>query len=204
MAVVNGAVQAAPAGQPNGPQGGQPKQPQGARPPGPPVTVTMSDRLAIGSEQLTAQTTAALTDRLVQTGLNRQQIDLLISLYGPVIFGGDSLVVAWRLPPSIVDDLTPLVVEPEPSKTVRVVLVVARNLDPVIEQTLQVLADQLGNSQYKIREAAEEKLKELGSLAVPVLRKSMTASDPEIAFRAERLLQAQKENIDQPNQQQDQ
>ncbi len=115
-----------------------------------------------------------------------------------------SLLVAWRIPPSIVDEVTPLVAEPEPHKTVRVVLVVARNLDPVIEQTMQVLADQLGNPQFKVREAAEEKLKELGSLAWPVLRKSMTAADPEVAFRAERLLLSQKQNIDQPNQQQDQ
>ena len=164
----------------------------------------MSDRLAAGSEPLAAQTTAALTERLVKTGLDRKQIDLLLSLYGPVIFGGDALLIAWRIPPSIVDDLTPLVAEPEPQKTVRVVLVVARNMDPVIEQTMQVLADQLGNPQYKVREAAEDKLKELGSLAWPVLRKSMTAADPEVAFRAERLLLGQKQNIDQPNQPQDQ
>ncbi len=57
QAVAGGAVQGVPGqpGQPNGPQAGQPGNPQGTRPPGPPVTVTMSDRLAAGSEPLAAQ-----------------------------------------------------------------------------------------------------------------------------------------------------
>jgi hypothetical protein len=200
QAVVNGVVQQA--GGPNQPgQPNQPNQPnqQGARQPGPPVEMKMSEPLPADSEQLTAQTTKALTDRLVATGLNRGQIDQLVTMYGPTIFGASSLIVAYRIPSGTVDDLNPLVAEPEPAKTVRVVLVVAQNLDPVIEASLQVLVDQLGNPRYKVREEAEERLRELGSLAFGVLKKSLTATDPEVAFRAERLLSDQGQQI--PNQQ---
>ena len=121
--------------------------------------------------------TKALADRLAQAGLDRREIELLVSLYGPTIFAADSLTVAWRIPAGMVDELTPLVVEPEPAKAVRVVLVVARNLDPKIEASLQTLVDQLGSPQYKDREAAEQRLVELGSLAYGVLKKSLTSKD---------------------------
>jgi hypothetical protein len=171
---------------------------EAARPLGPPVPVVLSQPLAAGSDALAALSTGALADRLGQTGLDRREIDLLLSLYGPTIFAADALTVAWRIPAGMVDDLTPLVIEPEPAKSVRVVLVVARNLDPKIEESLQTLVDQLGSPQYKQREAAEQRLVELGSLAFPVLKKSLTHKDPEIAFRAERLLLDQQQSIDLP------
>jgi hypothetical protein len=178
----------------------QPAKPaaEAARPLGPPVAVKLSEPLAADSEALAALSTKALADRLGQTGLERGEIDLLVSLYGPTIFAADSLTVAWRVPAGVVDELTPLVIEPEPAKSVRVVLVVARNLDPKIEESLQTLVDQLGSPQYKEREAAEQRLTELGSLAFGVLKKSLTHKDPEIAFRAERLLLDGQQSIDVP------
>ena len=158
----------------------------------------MSQPLAADSEELAALSSQALTERLEKTGLDRAEIDLLLSLYGPTIFAADSLTVAWRVPAGPVDDVTPLAIEPEPAKTVRVVLVVARNLDPEIEESLQTLVDQLGSPQYKEREAAESRLVELGSLAYPVLKKALNHKDPEIAFRAERMLLGQQQSIDVP------
>ena len=212
LAVAPAAVPAQPLalGGPNAaanqvPQQGQPAQAASAAAPvrkqGPPVRVPLSKPMAAGSEKLTELSTKALADRLGQTGLDRAEIDLLLSLYGPTIFAADSLTVAWRIPAGAVDEVTPLVTEPEPAKMVRVVLVVARNLDPEIEENLKTLVDQLGSPQYKEREEAEQKLVELGSLAFPVLKQSLNNKDPEIAFRAERVLLGQQQSIDLPGQQ---
>ena len=48
----------------------------------------------------------------------------------------------------------------------------------------------------KQREKAEKRLGELGRLAVPNLKTVLNNADPEVAYRAERILLAQNEKID--------
>ncbi len=175
-----------------------PKAPAATAAPGPAVQVAMSQPLAAGSDPLRAQSQGKLSQRLVEAGLAQPEVDLLLSLYGPALFSGEALVVAWRLPPGVVEELNPLTVEPEPSKSVRVVMVIGRNLDPQISVDLQKFVNQLGSRSYQERETAEQRLGDFGSLAFPVLRQALANSDPEIAFRAERLLLAQRQSIDVP------
>jgi hypothetical protein len=165
---------------------------------GPAVQVAMSKPLAADSDEWQAQSKGKLSERLLQAGLAQAEVDLLISLYGPALFSSDSLLVAWRLPAGVVDELNPLTVEPEPTRSLRVVLVIGRNLDPQIGVDLQKFVTQLGSTSYQEREAAEQSLSDFGSLAFPVLRKALANSDPEIAFRAERLLLDQQQSIDLP------
>jgi hypothetical protein len=166
--------------------------------PGPPTPVTMSEPLASDGGSWAALSSRVLAERLAKAGLAAGEVELLLSLYGPAIFDSDSLTVACRLSPGAVDELTPLAVEPEPAKTVRVTLVITRNLDPKIATELQTFVDQLGSPRYAEREAAEKRLSELGSLAFPVLKQALGHSDPEIAFRAERLLLEQQQTIELP------
>jgi hypothetical protein len=173
-----------------------PATPAPSAAPGPAVPVAMSKPLAADGDEFLAQSKGKLTERLLQAGLAQSEVDLIVSLYGPAIFASDSLLVAWRLPSGVVDELNPITVEPEPAKSVRVVLVIGRNLDPQISVDLEKFVVQLGSTSYSEREAAEQRLSEFGSLAFPVLRKALANSDPEIAFRAERLLLDQQQSID--------
>ncbi len=179
-------------------QSAVPVTPQSSAAAGPAVQVAMSKPLAADSEEWQAQSQGKLTERLLQAGLAQSEVDLLLSQYGPALFSGDSLLVAWRLPSGVVEELNPITVEPEPAKSVRVVMVIGRNLDPQIGVDLQKFVVQLGSRSYKEREAAEQRLSEFGSLAFPVLRKALANTDPEIAFRAERLLLDQQQSIDLP------
>jgi hypothetical protein len=167
-------------------------------PAGPAVPVTLSAPLATDSDELRTASQTKLAERLTAAGLAPAEVELMLSIYGPALFGSDKLVVAWRLPASVVDELNPLVIDPEPTRSVRVVMVIGRNLDPQIGVDLQKFVAQLGSADYKQREAAEARLAELGSLAFPALRKALANSDPEIAFRAERLLLDQQQPIDAP------
>jgi hypothetical protein len=54
----------------------------------------------------------------------------------------------------------------------------------------------LGADDYSQREKAEKRLAELGRLAVPALKTVLNNPDPEVAYRAERILLAQNEKID--------
>ena len=168
-------------------------------PPGPAVPLTLSAPLAAGSPELAAASSKALAERLERAGLDAQESELIVSLYQSAIFESDKLTVAFRLSPDAVAEETPLVVDPEPAKSVRVTLVVVRNMDPKIIADLQSLVGQLGSARYKERETAEKSLRELGSLAFPALRQAAKHADAEIAFRAQRILLDQQQSLNGPN-----
>ena len=59
----------------------------------------------------------------------------------------------------------------------------------------------LGSDEFKIREEATEKLTEMGQAALPLLREAQNHQDPEVSWRATKIIkriaekQLQKENI---------
>ena len=82
-------------------------------------------------------------------------------------------------------------VTPTPRKTVRVGLVIVRNIDPAIVTEIEGLVAQLGDSSWEKREAAHKTLTQLGLAAKPKLEAMLkTAKDPEIVYRVERLIAA--------------
>ena len=163
---------------------------------GPPVEVTLSAPLAGGSADLLAQTTETLKKRLVATGLAQDEVDLLLSMYAKPIFESQKLIVLVRLPQEELDTRLPFDIYPEPTKIVRVALVVVSDIDPRVAGEITTLIAQLGDADYKKREAAETRLAELGPLALPALREALKQSDLELVFRAERLLLAQNQAIE--------
>jgi hypothetical protein len=100
-------------------------------------------------------------------------------------------VVACRLDSAVVDEKVPLSVFPAPSKTVRATLVVLRNADPQLGQEVDKLIAQLGDPKFSVREAAQERIAEMGPLAITSLLKALNDDDPEIAIRCERILLSQ-------------
>jgi hypothetical protein len=141
---------------------------------------------------------ADLARRLRRAGLTSGEVDLLIALYGKAIFGTEDMVVAMRLAPEVVDALAPIDVLPRPNKIVRVALLVSYHLDPTLQDRAVELIAQLGDPNYQRRESAERRLGQLGTRAVPLLRRALGHSDAEVVFRAERLLLDLSEDLDRP------
>lgn len=163
---------------------------------GPPVEVTLSSTLAAGSSELAAETTEALKRRVQAVGLAEDEADLLLSMYARPMFESDKLVVIARVPQDELETKLPYDVYPEPTRVVRVALVVVTDIDPRVAGEITELIAQLGDAQYDRREAAEKRLAELGPLALPALREALKQNDVELVFRAERLLLAQNQQID--------
>lgn len=162
------------------------------------VEVTLSEPLAVGSEQATSQTTKALTERLAKTGLTADEAQGFVERFGGLLFEGDAVVVACRVDAGLIDEKIPLSVFPEPTKIVRVPIVVLRNADPQLPNEVDHLIVQLGDRKFAIREAAQQRLLELGPLAFPALQKSLNNSDLEIVIRAEWLLLNQNQTPNAP------
>jgi hypothetical protein len=193
-------VQAAPvAGQPVPPGGANPAGQPGSpgQPAGPEIVVDIpfSGPLAADSDEFKEKTSGELRKRLAAVGLKEGEIELLHSLYATHFFESDEMQLLFRLAPETIDEMTPLMVEPENTKTRRVALVVARKVDPRLREDVQKLVADLGDASYGKREQAEKRLKDLGRLAIPNLKEALKSKDLEVVMRAERLLLHQKEQL---------
>ena len=162
------------------------------------VEVTLSEPLAAGSQEATDQTTKALSERLAKTGLTADEAQGFVERFGGLLFEGDAVVVACRVDAGLIDEKIPLSVFPEPTKIVRVPIVVLRNADPQLPNEVDSLIVQLGDRKFAVREAAQQRLLELGPLAFPALQKSLNNSDLEIVIRAEWLLLNQNQTPNAP------
>ena len=152
------------------------------------VEVTLSDPLPPETPETAAKTTQALAERMTRAGLREQEVELFVDSYRSLFFEGEAVVVACRLSPGTIDEKIPLSVFPEPTKTIRVALVIVRNADPGLGNEVERLVAQLGDAKYVLREAAQKRLAELGPLAFGSLNKALNNADLEIVIRAERIL----------------
>jgi len=161
----------------------------------PGIDVVMSPPMADDSAELAA-IKELFADGLRKSGLTAKEVELFMSMAAKSIFGANEMVIVYRLPAAVIEERLPLVAYPAPRKTVRVALMVVRNTDPRIKDEVQRLVAELGADDYSQREKAEKRLAELGRLAVPVLKTVLNSADPEVAYRAERILLSQNEKID--------
>lgn len=127
--------------------------------------------------------------RLTTTGLNDDEIDSLITVWGPGLFERPGISVVYRIPQDIYDQWIPVALIPKPEKFVRVGLVVHQNLEPELDQNVNQLIRQLGSTRFKDRENAEKILQKIGGAAIEPIKNAARSSDPEVADRANRLLQ---------------
>ncbi|HEV3021735.1 MAG TPA: discoidin domain-containing protein [Pirellulales bacterium] len=174
----------------------------GTAPPPPPLPpeepgtdVVMSPPMADDSAELAA-IKESFAEGLRSGGLTAKEVELFMSMASKSIFGANEMVVVYRLPAAVIEERLPLVAYPAPRKTVRMALMVVRNIDPRIKDEVTRLVAELGADDYSQREKAEKRLAELGRLAVPALKTVLNNADPEVAYRAERILLAQNEKID--------
>lgn len=183
---------------PAAPAEGAPATPAAPAEPVTGVEITMSAPLKSDDPEL-GKAKDSLTQSLVKAGLNQKEAELFVSIYSGPIFSTSEVIVLCRLPVEVIEQKLPLTVYPTPTKTVRVPIVLVRNIDPKIKDEVARLVVELGNDEFGKREAAEKRLLELGRLAVPALKAALASTDLETAFRAERLLLKQNESIDTPN-----
>jgi hypothetical protein len=174
----------------------------GTAPPAPPpppeepgTDVAMSPPMADDSPELAA-IKETFAEGLRAAGLTAKEVELFMSLAAKSIFGANEMVIVYRLPAAVIEERLPLIAYPAPRKTVRTAWMVVRNIDPRIKDEVAKLVAELGADDYSQREKAEKRLGELGRLAVPNLKTVLNNADPEVAYRAERILLAQNEKID--------
>jgi hypothetical protein len=160
------------------------------------TTVEIELTPPLDDKQLADQAGGSLRSALTAAGLTEGEINLLLEIYNNALFGCDEMVLVYRMPQAKLDELLPLEVDPETAKITRVGLVLCQKVDPKINDQIKELAAQLSDASYAQREKAEERLKELGRIAIPRLKELLKGEDAEAAMRAERLLLQLNEPLD--------
>jgi hypothetical protein len=129
-------------------------------------------------------------DRLLELGIGEPEVQHLTSILQSQALRTDSATVVFRLDDEQLDVLLPLEVTPLPDKQIRIALVVLLDADPDLMTRVEELVKKLGDPSYAEREAAEQRLRELGPAARPKLQEAINNSDPEVAFRAEEIIES--------------
>lgn len=154
-------------------------------------TVGLPIALAASDAASDAALLAPWKARLTAAGLQATDLDLIIGILEKQALDANRLTAVYRLEADQLDQLLPLDIVPSPRKTVRVGLVIVRNIDPAIATEIETLVAQLGDVKWDAREAAQKRLTDLGLAARPKLELLLkSARDPEVVYRIERLIAA--------------
>ncbi len=130
-------------------------------------------------------------ERLAAQGLPPTDFALILKILEKHALDPKRLTAIYRLDAEQFDVLMPIEITPTPGKTIRVGLVIVKNIDPAIVTEIEDLVAQLGDASWAKREAAHKSLTQLGLAAKPKLESILkNAKDPEIVYRVERLIAA--------------
>ena len=132
---------------------------------------------------------AQWTERLEAKGLFPVEADGVSRIWKDEFFTKPGTRVVYTLRDVAVDGYIRMTVRPEPARTVRVMLVHVELVTDQARARIDGLITQLGDADFRQREAAERELMKLDRVAEVKLRAAMASTeDPEIAERCERIL----------------
>jgi hypothetical protein len=128
--------------------------------------------------------------KLAGQGLAPSDVDLILRILEKHALDPKRLTAVYELDSAEMDRLMPLEILPEPTKTVRVGIVILKDADPGVASEIDDLVAQLGDDDWSKRDAAYQSLAKLGKAAKTQLEKAQRGKDMEVVWRAERLLAA--------------
>jgi hypothetical protein len=126
--------------------------------------------------------------KLADAGVTASDQDVALKILGHYALDKTRLTAIYRMDPAELDKVLALEVVPQPKKISRIALVVVTQIDPAIENEMDVLIAKLGAPSWKDREAAMKEIIKLGPVARTRLEKATKDKDMEIVYRAEQLL----------------
>jgi hypothetical protein len=126
--------------------------------------------------------------RLADCELDPTDLDLIVRILAAEALDERQMTAVYRMSNAELNALLKLEITPQPRHIRRVALVVVRNIDPALPALIESLIVQLGDKDWRKREAASRMLAQIGKAAEPKIRAALQSRDPEVAMRAERLL----------------
>jgi len=145
--------------------------------PGAEVTVEISSEPEQAFDALQKTGQAQIVEWSMAAGLYKKEAEGMTKIWGPEWFAETGLRAFYLLPREEIDKLIPLQIVPKPVESVRVMVACIEALTPEREKEVAAWVAALKAEDFDQREKSMRKLKDLGRLAEPVLRKLLEKSD---------------------------
>ena len=130
-----------------------------------------------------------LAEQLVAAGLFKDEAASLLADRTKDLFETDGVTVFYRIPQAEYDRRLPLTLTPRAESLLRVGLVHHAHCEPEFADKVRELVKQLDSAEFEVREAAQKKLKAMGSATTALLnRLRKDETSPEVRRRIDELL----------------
>lgn len=133
---------------------------------------------------------APLADLLTERGYNEVETRIALGMVASAGLDRSSMSLVYVLPDGVIDEHIWLRFKPEPDRLIRTAIVVLNNVDPALGQRLDRLIAELGSEDWQTRDRAQQKLETIGLAAIKKVQAAKNSPDPEVAFRAQQILDA--------------
>ncbi|MEM6259056.1 MAG: hypothetical protein AAGI37_12145 [Planctomycetota bacterium] len=134
------------------------------------------------------QALAPVGDWLTERGYNKQETELALGMISAAKSDQTKLSLIYIMPSGAIEDYLQLRVRPAPDRVIRTAIVVVNNVDPNLNLRVNALLDDLGSDEWAKRDRAQRELIALGQAAIKKVQQLKNNQDPEIAFRAQQIL----------------
>jgi hypothetical protein len=151
----------------------------------------VQDWPAVGAKQV--------RQSLLNAGLFAPEADALLQIWDKQFLHSGGVTAFHILPPSEYDRMLPLEIRPEPRvRPTRVAIALHPHIEiePDLAESVAKLIRDLGSAQFEKRAAADKALKEIGPLAIAMLRAELKK---EIPLEAARRIQGLLDRFDAAN-----
>lgn len=129
-----------------------------------------------------------LNARLVRAGLHDDESEALMEVWNEGLFERTGLTIFYRVPKETYDQWLPLTCIPAAKDTVRVGLVVHYHLEPELEENVKKWIAELGSQEFRVRQSADNNLRQVGGAAFPFLEEAIQEASPEVRMRCQKIL----------------
>ena len=140
----------------------------------------------------TKQASKSLLKKLIKAGLNEDEAQALLAVWGEGLFERGGLTIFYRVPQKTYDQWLPIATKPIAKKTVRVGLVAHFRMEPELDEVVKKLVAQLDSNRYQVRANADKQLREIGGPAFPAIKEASKSASTEVRMRCEKILGVQK------------
>ncbi len=139
--------------------------------------------------QFAARAADVLLGQLVEAGLFKDEAAALLAVRKSDLLETDGVTVFYRLPQAEYDRRLPMTLTPRPESLVRVGLVHHSHCEPDFADQVRKLVKQLDSAEFDEREAAQKKLRAMGSgVTVHLVRLRKDEPSAEVRKRIDELL----------------
>lgn len=127
---------------------------------------------------------------LADRGYSTAETELALGMISAADAERSTMSLVYVLPDGEIDTHIKLRITPEPARVIRTAIVVLTNVDPDLASQVERLIAQLKSDEWQTRDKAQRELVDMGKAAVKQVQALRNSPDPEVAFRAELILEA--------------